>query len=95
MPGPGPGAVDPDLQKKVDLWFMLSIVSLFCGCGLLGLIPIFMSNAAKEAIQRGDYALAQDKIGTAKLLVILGFSGAALIGLIYFVIFLVVGVASF
>jgi hypothetical protein len=64
---------DPELLKKVNLWFTLSIVSIFCGCGLLGIIPIIIANNAKKALAAGDSAKAQKDIGTAKLLCILGY----------------------
>jgi hypothetical protein len=75
---PGGGPVPPDLQAHVQKWFTLSIVSIFCGCGLLGIINVLMANQAKEALARGDVATAQDKIKTARLLCILGYVSLAL-----------------
>jgi hypothetical protein len=57
----------------VDLWFILSIVSFFCGCGILCIIPIIFANGAKQALAAGDYATASSKIGTAKTLCIVGY----------------------
>ena len=73
--GAGPGGAPPDdLKKKVDLWFILSIVSIFCGCGLLGIINIVFANNAKQALAAGDFATASSKIGTAKTLCIVGYA---------------------
>jgi len=52
---------------------MISMVTLFFGCGILAIVPIMMSNAAKEALRHGDVATAESKIGTARILCILGF----------------------
>jgi hypothetical protein len=65
--------VDPQLKSKVDLWFILSIVSLFVGCGLFGIINIVYANGAKEALARGDAVTADSKIGVAKTLCIVGY----------------------
>ena len=74
MPGGAPGGPGGDeLKKKVDKWFMLSIVSIFCGCGLLGLINVFFAHNAKQALQQGDVATAEQKINTAKMLCIVGY----------------------
>jgi hypothetical protein len=98
MPPPygAPPAVPPALQKKVDLWFILSIVSIFCGCGLLAIVPILIANGAKEALRRGDFAKAESDIKTAKILVILGFVGVSLLVLAYiaYVVF-VLGLSAF
>jgi predicted membrane protein len=79
--------VPPDLQKKVDLWFILSIVSIFCGCGILGIIPILLANGAKDALRQGDLAKAEKDIGTAKLLCILGYSLIGLVVIAYALMF--------
>jgi len=77
--GPGgfglPAAVpDPELQKKINLWFTLSIVSVFCGCGLLGIVPIIIATNAKKAYAAGDSARAEQDIAAAKLLCLLCYS---------------------
>ena len=73
--GAGPGGAPPDdLKKKVDLWCILSIVSFFCGCGILCIIPIIFANNAKQALAAGDFATASSKIGTAKTLCIVGYA---------------------
>jgi Interferon-induced transmembrane protein len=72
--GAGPGGAAPDdLRKKVDFWFIMSIVSVFCGCGILGIINIIYANGAKQALAVGDFATASSKIGTAKTLCIIGY----------------------
>ncbi len=68
-----PGGDAEALKKKTDLWFILSIVSIFCGCGLLGIINIFFAHQAKQAYAAGDYATAEKKVGIAKILCIVGY----------------------
>jgi len=51
----------------------MSIVSLFCGCGIFGIINIIMASGAKSALAAGDFATASSKIGTAKTLCIVGY----------------------
>ena len=93
-----PGAVAQnvdvaELQSKVDRWFMLSIASLFLGCGILGIIPIMKANSAKDAMHRQDYARAAGDIGTAKLLCILGFVAFGLIASFYLIFFVALRLA--
>ncbi len=86
------GAVPPELQKKVDTWSMAAIATFFFGCGILALVPILMSNGAKDALKRGDIATAESKIGTVKILCILGFVNVALwivLTIIYVIIMVV------
>jgi hypothetical protein len=71
-PGMGGGA-NPDLEAHVKKWFTLSIVSIFCGCGLLGLINVWMAMQAKDALAKGDLATAADKIKLARTLCIVGY----------------------
>ena len=93
--GGAPGGAPPeDLKKKIDLWFILSIVSVFCGCGLFGLINIFFANAAKQALAAGDYATATSKIGIAKLLTIIGFVCFGLMMLLYAIMAVIAVAAS-
>ena len=87
-PGGPYGAPPPELQARVDRWFILSIVSIFCGCGVLGIVPILISNNAKEALRNGNFAKAESDIGTAKLLCILGYVGMGL-ALIFYIIYFV------
>ena len=68
MPGGG-----GDLEKTVGKWFILSILSLFCGCGLLGLVPIYMTHTAKQALAQGDVATVEKNLKIAKICVILGW----------------------
>jgi hypothetical protein len=70
MPG---GGGPPDLQAHVNKWFNLSILSIFCGCGLLGLINVYMAHQAKQALAQGDVNTAQDKIKLARTLCIVGY----------------------
>jgi hypothetical protein len=87
-PGGPYGAPPAELQAKVDRWFILSIVSIFCGCGVLGIVPILISNNAKEALRNGNFAKAESDIGTAKLLCILGYVAAGL-ALVFYLIYFV------
>ncbi len=70
MPG---GGGPPDLQAHINKWFNLSILSIFCGCGLLGLINVYMAHQAKQAFAQGDINNAQDKIKLARTLCIVGY----------------------
>lgn len=70
MPG---GGGPPDLEAHIKKWFTLSIVSIFCGCGLLGLINVWMAMQAKDAFAKGDTATAAEKIKTARMLCIVGY----------------------
>jgi hypothetical protein len=72
-PGGGFGQGNEALKKKVDLWFILSIVSFFCGCGLFAIVNIIFANGAKQAFAAGDYATAESKISTARTLCIVGY----------------------
>jgi hypothetical protein len=77
----------------VDRWFVLSIASLFLGCGILAIIPILKANSAKDAMHRHDYARAASDIGTAKLLTILGFCFFGCVVLFYVVFFVALRMA--
>ncbi|MBI3200661.1 MAG: CD225/dispanin family protein [Myxococcales bacterium] len=72
-PGMGGGGAPPDLEAHVKKWFTLSIVSIFCGCGMLGLINVWMAMQAKDALAKGDAATAADKIKLARTLCIVGY----------------------
>lgn len=101
--GPQPGGYGPpqpaggagDLQQKVDRWFVLSIASLFLGCGILGIIPILKASSAKDALHRGDYGKAEADIGTAKLLCILGYVAFGLVVGFYTIFFVVLRMALY
>jgi hypothetical protein len=67
------GGANPDLEKEVSKWFTLSIVSIFCGCGILGLINVYMAHLAKQALAQGDLNTAREKIKTARMLCIVGY----------------------
>jgi len=71
-PGMGGGA-PPDLQAHVNKWFNLSLLSIICGCGILGLINVYFAHQAKQSLQAGNVQDAQDKIKTARLLCIVGY----------------------
>jgi hypothetical protein len=80
--GPG-GPPPPDLQGQLSTWFVISIISiLFSGCCVLGIVATVMMNGAKTAYAQGNYLEAQSKLGTAKILCIIGFVllGLSLIG---------------
>jgi hypothetical protein len=70
MPG---GGGPPDLQAHINKWFNLSILSIFCGCGLLGLINVYFAHQAKQSLAQGDVNTAQDKIKLARTLCIVGY----------------------
>lgn len=98
-PGGGPpriGSPDPELEKEISKWFGLSILSIFCGCGLLGLINVYMAHLAKQALMQGDLSTARDKIKTARLLCIVGYVLFALyfLGTIAYVLMMFVFAAS-
>jgi predicted small lipoprotein YifL len=78
------------MKKAVDKWFLLSILSIFCGCGLLGLVPVYMTHTAKAAVQAGDMATVEKNLKIAKICVILGWVWLVLYGL-GLVVWLLVG----
>jgi hypothetical protein len=69
--GAPPEAVE--LRRLADRWMILAIVSVFCGCGLLGIINVVFVSQAKGAIDQGDFSSARSKLGTVKLLCIIGW----------------------
>jgi hypothetical protein len=69
--GAPPEAVD--LRRLADRWMIFAIASVFCGCGLPGIINIVLVSQAKGAIEQGDFAGARSKLGTVKLLCITGW----------------------
>lgn len=91
----GPAGAPPgDLEKKINFWSIMAIVSIFCGCGILGIIPILISGNAKKALASGDLAKAEKDIGTVKLLCILGYVGIGLYVIAGIIYAIVVGVAA-
>ena len=68
-----PGAAPPDLQTKLIIWLVLSILSFFCGCGILGVVPIIFAILAMSANSSGDYAQAESRIRVAKICVCIGY----------------------
>lgn len=83
-PGMGGGA-PPDLQAHINKWFNLSLLSIICGCGLLGLINVYFAHQAKEALGKGDTMTAQEKIKVARMLCMVGY--------VVFALYLLGGVA--
>lgn len=75
--GPG-GPPPPELQSQLNTWFILSIISIFFGCCLGGIIATVLTHGAKQAFAAGNYMEAQSKLGTAKIVVIIGFVLGAL-----------------
>ena len=69
--GAPPEAVD--LRRLADRWMIFAIASVFCGCGLPGIINIVLVSQAKGALEQGDFAGARSKLGTVKLLCITGW----------------------
>jgi len=92
FPGAGYGVYPPppevvELRRRADRWMLLAILSVFCGCGLPGIINIVLASQAKSAIDQGDFAGANSKIGTVKLLCLLGWGAMALSLLIVVVVY--------
>ena len=75
--GPG-GPPPPDLEGQLNTWFILSIVGIFFGCCLTGIIATVMTHGAKQQFAMGNYLEAQSKLGTAKTILIIGFVLGAL-----------------
>lgn len=77
MPGGAPmgggGGNPAELQKQVQTWLILSFVSIICGCGLLGIIPIIFAFQAKSAAEAGDEAGMKSKLQIAKICIIIGW----------------------
>lgn len=91
FPGAGYGGYVPpelvELRRRADRWMLLAILSVFCGCGLPGIINVVLASQAKSAIDQGDLAGANSKIGTVKLLCLLGWGAMALSLLILVVVY--------
>lgn len=92
FPGAGYGLYPPppevvELRRRADRWMLLAILSVFCGCGLPGIINIVLASQAKSAIDQGDLSGATSKIGTVKLLCMLGWGAMALSILIMVVVY--------
>lgn len=73
MAGMNQMAGGDDIKKQAQTWLILSIVTFFCGCGLLAAAPAFFAWKAKQAAEAGDVQEFQSKIKIAKILTILGF----------------------
>lgn len=84
-----------ELRRRAEKWFVLSIVSIFCGCGLLGVVNIVLASNAKTSIERGDIADAQSKLQVVKILCSIGFVVAGLVLVLYLLYFVLVGAAIF
>lgn len=91
-PAPIPPS-NPELQKRADKWFALSIFSIFCGCWILGVVALILTSGAKTAIAQGHFADAENKIQTAKILCIIGWSLFGLLVLFYIVYAVLIGAA--
>ncbi len=75
MPGGGGGGGGDieAVKKTVQTWLILSFVSIFCGCGLLALVPILFAFQAKTAAEQGNATLALEKIKISKICIIIGW----------------------
>jgi uncharacterized protein YqhQ len=62
-----------DLEKSIGTWFILSCLSFVCGCGILCVVPIYLTHTAKQALQQGDIATVEKNLKIAKVCVILGW----------------------
>lgn len=92
FPGAGYGVYPPspevvELRRRADRWMLLAILSVFCGCGLPGIINIVLASQAKSAIDQGDLAGASSKIGTVKVLCLLGWGAMGVSLLIVVVVY--------
>ena len=68
--GMGPG--DPQLASEANTWLIVNAVIAFLCCLPLGGIGAYMASQAKEMAQRGQVFEARSKLGTAKVLGIIG-----------------------
>jgi hypothetical protein len=71
------------------------VVSIFCGCGLFGVINVVLASNAKTSIERGDVADAESKLQVVKILCSIGFVLSGLVLLLYVLYFALVGAALF
>lgn len=65
---PGGGGMTPGGgggEVNLTLPFVLSIATIFCGCGIFGFVPVFFAYQAYQAKNQGDMATAQAKAGLA------------------------------
>lgn len=72
---PAPASPDAiELRRLADRWMILAIVSVFCGCGLPGIINIVLVSQAKSALEQNDLEAARSKLGIVKILCIMGWA---------------------
>jgi hypothetical protein len=92
--GPPPGG-SSDVASSASTWFVLSILCTLLCCLPLGIVGIIFTNDAKNLAARGDYATAEQKLGTGKMVTIIGIALAAVIWVIYVILMVFGAMASF
>jgi len=93
--GPPPGGGSSDVASSASTWFVLSILCTLLCCLPLGIVGIIFANDAKNLAARGDYATAEQKLGTAKMVVIIGAVLSALVWILYIILMAIGAMASF
>jgi cytochrome c biogenesis protein CcdA len=72
-PPPAPGGFNPELEKSLKTWMILSILTFFCGCWCLAAVPAYLAYAGQKSLSAGNVADAESKLKITKICVILGF----------------------
>jgi cytochrome c biogenesis protein CcdA len=96
-PPPAPGGINPELEKSLKTWMILSILTFFCGCWCLAAVPAYMAYAGQKSLAAGNVADAESKLKIAKICTILGFVWgvlSAIGGILYYVLVVMAAVAS-
>lgn len=88
-PAPGAGPANTELQKSLETWFVLSLISIVCGCGCLAVVPIYLTYAGKKSLSEGNVADAESKLKIAKICIIAGIA-YAVVATVLTVLYLVV-----
>jgi cytochrome c biogenesis protein CcdA len=95
-PAPG-GAINPELEKSLKTWMILSILTFFCGCWCLAAVPAYLAYAGQKSLSTGNVADAESKLKIAKICTILGFVWGILStigGILYYVLVVMASAAS-
>ncbi len=76
----------PEAAPNTTLWIILSALEIFCCSPLFGIIALVFAIMGNSAAGRGDYAEAESKLKTAKIMLIVGVAVSIVVSVIAFFI---------